>query len=103
VMAKISGLTTTVAHAGWSAADLSRPVEVALECFGPDRLMCGSDWPVALLNGDYARVWDATRRAVQILAPGHAEALLGSNAQRIYHLEVPSHRGTAARSDRSAL
>ena len=103
VMAKISGLNTTVTHAGWSAADLKRPVEVALECFGPDRLMCGSDWPVALLNGDYARVWDATRRAVQILAPGHAEALLGSNAQRIYHLEVPSHRGTAARSDRSAL
>jgi L-fuconolactonase len=102
VMAKISGLNTTVAHAGWSAADMSRPVEVALASFGPDRLMCGSDWPVALLNGDYARVWDATRTAVQILAPGHAEALLGSNAQRIYHLEIPSGRGTAARSARSA-
>jgi L-fuconolactonase len=102
VMAKISGLNTTVAYADWSAADLSRPLEVALESFGPDRLMCGSDWPVALLNGDYARVWDATRTAVQMLAPGHAGALLGSNACRIYRLEVPGCRGTAARSDRSA-
>ena len=103
VMAKISGLNTTVAHAGWSAADLSRPVEVALESFGPHRLMCGSDWPVALLNGDYARVWDATRTTVRTLAPGHAEALLGSNAQRIYHLDAPSCRGKAAQSERSPL
>ena len=87
VMAKISGLNTTVAYAGWSAADWSRPVEVALESFGPARLMCGSDWPVALLNGDYARVWDATRQAVQNVAPGCVQALLGSNARRIYHLE----------------
>jgi L-fuconolactonase len=88
VMAKISGLNTTVTHAGWSAADWSWPVEVALESFGPARLMCGSDWPVALLNGDYARVWDATRQAVQNVAPGCAQDLLGSNARRIYHLEV---------------
>lgn len=90
VMSKISGLNTTVNHAGWSAADWSRPVEVALDSFGPDRLMCGSDWPVALLNGDYGRVWDATRKAVEAAAPGTAQALLGSNARRIYELEVPA-------------
>jgi L-fuconolactonase len=88
VMSKISGLNTTVSHAGWSAADWSRPVEVALDSFGPDRLMCGSDWPVALLNGDYGRVWAATRKAVEAAAPGTAQALLGSNARRIYQLEV---------------
>jgi L-fuconolactonase len=88
VMAKISGLTTTVARPDWSAADWTRSIEVALDSFGPDRLMCGSDWPVALLNGDYTRVWDATRKVVETLAPGCAQALLGSNARRIYHLEV---------------
>jgi L-fuconolactonase len=90
VMAKISGLNTTVTHAHWSAADWGRTVEVALDSFGPDRLMCGSDWPVALLNGDYGRVWDATRKAVETCAPGSSAALLGANASRIYHLEVPS-------------
>jgi len=89
VMAKVSGLNTTVTYPHWSAADWSRPVEVALDCFGPDRLMCGSDWPVALMNGDYARVWDATRTAVLTAAGGHAGDLLGSNACRIYQLEVP--------------
>ena len=90
VLAKISGLNTTVAYPDWSAVDWTRSVEVALDSFGPDRLMCGSDWPVALLNGDYAQVWDATRKAVEIVAPGCAQALLGSNARRIYHLEVPA-------------
>lgn len=90
VMAKISGLNTTVSYADWSDADWARSVEVALDSFGPDRLMCGSDWPVALLNGDYGRVWDATRKAVEVAAPGAAAALLGSNASRIYHLEVPA-------------
>jgi L-fuconolactonase len=90
VLSKVSGLNTTVAYADWSAADWTRPVEVAMRSFGPARLMCGSDWPVALLNGDYTRVWDATRRAVEIVAPGCAQALLGSNARRIYHLEVPA-------------
>ena len=42
---------------------------VALDAFGPDRIMCGSDWPVALLNGDYDRVWQATVRLVEMLAP----------------------------------
>lgn len=90
VLAKISGLNTTVAHPDWSAVDWTRSIEVALDSFGPDRLMCGSDWPVALLNGDYAQVWDATRKAVEIVAPGCVQALLGSNARRIYHLEVPT-------------
>jgi L-fuconolactonase len=90
VMAKISGLNTTVAYPDWSAADWTRPIEVALDSFGPDRLMCGSDWPVALLNGDYAGVWDATRKAVELAAPGCAQALLGSNARRIYRLEMPT-------------
>jgi L-fuconolactonase len=90
VMSKVSGLNTTVAYAGWSAADWSRPVEVALDCFGPDRLMCGSDWPVALLNGHYDRVWHAIRKAVEVAVPDCADALLGSNACRIYRLEVPA-------------
>lgn len=102
VLAKISGLNTTVTYPSWSGQDWRRPVEVALESFGPDRLMCGSDWPVALLNGDYARVWASTRAAVQIVAPEHAGALLGSNARRIYRLEVPPARETATRPARSA-
>ena len=58
----------------------------------PDRLMYGSDWPVALLDGNYQRVWNATRKAVEEAAPGSADALLGPNARRVYRLsEMPAH------------
>jgi L-fuconolactonase len=90
VMSKVSGLNTTVTHPGWSFADWSQPIGAALDSFGPDRLMCGSDWPVALLNGQYDRVWQAIRKAVEVAVPDCADALLGSNACRIYRLEVPA-------------
>jgi L-fuconolactonase len=48
VAAKISALNTATTRADWSAADLRPAIETALRAFGPDRLMCGSDWPVAL-------------------------------------------------------
>ena len=84
VLAKLSGLNTALERADWRADDLLPACEAALRCFGPDRLMCGSDWPVALLNGDYDRVWDATRRIVETVAAADAAALLGGNAARIY-------------------
>ena len=56
VFAKISGLNTMLAHSDWNATDLRDAVAVAVDAFGPERLVCGSDWPVALLNGDYEKV-----------------------------------------------
>src|SRR6185503_10107803 len=43
-------------HETWIADDLRPYVEHALACFGPERLMFGGDWPVALLAGDYGKV-----------------------------------------------
>jgi L-fuconolactonase len=84
VVAKVSGLNTTLDRLDWSVEDLLPACQTALDCFGPSRLMCGSDWPVALLNGDYDRVWDATRRIVEAIAGRDADALLGENAARVY-------------------
>jgi L-fuconolactonase len=88
VMAKISGLNTALAAGHWDADDLLDAVEVALAAFGPARLVCGSDWPVALLNGDYERVWRETVRVIDRLAPRHAEQLLSHNALRLYGLDA---------------
>ena len=65
---------------------------MALGAFGPERLVCGSDWPVALLNGDYVRVWRETVRVIEHLDPLHAEQLLSGNALRLYGLGVGSRR-----------
>ena len=83
VTAKLSGLNTAIARTEWAAEDFAAACETALECFGPQRLMCGSDWPVLLLNGDYDRVWDAVLTLAS-LAGRDAGALLGENAARIY-------------------
>jgi L-fuconolactonase len=84
VLAKLSGLNTAIARKDWCVDDLVPACDAAIACFGPDRLMCGSDWPVLLLNGDYDRVWDATRRLVEAVAAGDEAALLGENAARVY-------------------
>lgn len=84
VFAKLSGLNTAIGRADWRADELLPACAAALDSFGAERLMCGSDWPVALLNGDYDRVWEATRQLVAELAPGDEAGLLGENAARLY-------------------
>jgi L-fuconolactonase len=87
VAAKISGLNTTLDHPDWNAADLIPAIETAIDAFGPDRLLCGSDWPVSLLNnGDYEQIWDETRRALALVAPDHLDVMLSTTASRLYEL-----------------
>ena len=92
MLAKVSGLNTVLARA-WTSDDFRPAVEIALDCFGSDRLMCGSDWPVALLNGTYDQVWQANVELATAVAGDDAEKLLGENARRIYKIE--SHGATA--------
>lgn len=87
VAAKISGLNTVLPHGDWLASDLRAAVAVAVDAFGPGRLLCGSDWPVALLNGDYEQVWRETQRVVDDVAPQHAEQLMSGTALRLYDLD----------------
>ena len=90
VAAKVSGLNTALAARDWDAGDLRPSVEVAFDCFGPERLMIGSDWPVSLLNGSYERVWAETSSAVAAVAGPDAGLVLGGTAARLYGLDEPS-------------
>ena len=87
VAAKISGLNTVLTSAGWTGSDMREAVEVAVECFGPDRLMWGSDWPYSLLNGDYARVWRETVEIITTVAGDDgARRILEDTPARLYRL-----------------
>ncbi|MBL8671920.1 MAG: amidohydrolase family protein [Alphaproteobacteria bacterium] len=79
---KVSGLATE-AKADWRADDLRGYVDHLLACFGPARLMWGSDWPVVNLAGGYDRWWDA---AAALLPEAGKPAILGGNAVRFYGL-----------------
>jgi L-fuconolactonase len=70
----------------WTAADLRPVLDTALELFGPDRLMLGSDWPVSVLAGGYARVWGELSRLVDQLSPAERDAVRGGTAVACYGL-----------------
>jgi L-fuconolactonase len=91
VYAKISGLNTVAPAGDWSVDDLEPAVAVAVDAFGPQRLMCGSDWPVALLNGDYERVWRETTAAIRRVAGTDADQVLTTTATALYRLDAMAH------------
>ena len=83
VMAKLSGLDTA-AGPGWTDAELRPAVDAALEAFGADRLMFGSDWPVCRLVSTYDQVIQAAERLIASLSEAERAAILGGTAARIY-------------------
>jgi L-fuconolactonase len=88
VYAKVSGLNTAADWANWSADDLKPYIDHALDCFGANRLMFGSDWPVADLAGDYNKVWTETKRAIDSYSVEEQNAILGETAVSFYKLQV---------------
>ncbi|MCC7264313.1 MAG: amidohydrolase family protein [Candidatus Latescibacteria bacterium] len=86
VHAKVSGLNTAADWDTWTGADLRLAIDLALAQFGAGRLMFGSDWPVCVLAGDYAKVWAETNKAIAGYSQADRDAILGGTAQRVYHL-----------------
>lgn len=82
--AKVSGLQ--VPGRPFTVADV-RPVwDAALELFGPDRLMWGSDWPMTTIGAGYAGTWEVLSTLVEELSPDEQTSLLGGTAARVYGL-----------------
>jgi len=87
VHCKLSGLVTEAAWDRWTPADLRPYLEVALDAFGPERVMIGSDWPVCLLAGDYPGVLGVVQQSIGSLTEGEQAAVLGRSAARFYGIE----------------
>ncbi|MFI6237693.1 amidohydrolase family protein [Micromonospora sp. NPDC050784] len=86
--AKLSGLVTEVPLPQWTPGDLRPAVEDALDAFGPDRLMFGSDWPVCLLASTYQR-WVDTLAELLAGQDGVDQASVwGGTARRVYGMEA---------------
>ena len=92
VFAKISGLDAGGADE-WTAADIAPYIDRALELFGPERLMFGSDWPVANLRGGYSKVWRETNLALARLSRDERDRILGGTAIAFYRLPTSAEPG----------
>lgn len=91
VVCKLSGL---VSEAGerTSAADLRPYVDVALDAFGPERVMWGSDWPVVSAVVTYAQWHDLART---LTPAAHHEQIFERTAERVYGRDRHAQRGNA--------
>jgi L-fuconolactonase len=87
VSVKISGLNTASAP-GWTWQDWLPYVDHAVEHFGSERLMLGSDWPVSILAGDFQGVWRAQREVIAHLDTAQQDDILFRTAVRTYSLNA---------------
>jgi L-fuconolactonase len=90
VACKVSGLITE-AGTDWKPELLAPYADHLLNCFGPDRLLFGSDWPVCTLGADYG---DVVALAGQLLSDrlddAELAAFFAGNAVRVYQLQLPA-------------
>ncbi|MEV4263491.1 amidohydrolase family protein [Kribbella sp. NPDC049584] len=84
VAAKVSGLVSGLAPGSWRAEDLADRVLVALEAFGPDRLLYGSDWPLVELGGGAVAWKAAVDSLLGELSTAERARVFGGNAADIY-------------------
>lgn len=86
VVCKLSGMITEADWNTWTIGDLEPYVRTALDAFGPDRVMFGSDWPVCLLAGTYTEVFESARTLTDDLGEDDRAAVFGGTAARVYGL-----------------
>ena len=83
---KLSGLVTEAVWDGWTVDQLRPYAELALDAFGPDRVLYGSDWPVCLSAGSYADVAGAAEGWIAGLTATEQSRVMGGTAERAYRL-----------------
>jgi L-fuconolactonase len=86
VYCKVSGLVTEADWRRWTP-ELIRPyLDVVFDCFGPERLMIGSDWPVCLAAASYSRAVELVKTYISERTPQSRAPVLGGNAARFYRI-----------------
>ncbi|MBR1140293.1 MAG: amidohydrolase family protein [Bradyrhizobium sp.] len=86
VWCKISGLATEAIWRDWNAERLSPYVAHVARCFGPDKLIFGSDWPVCLLAGHYGAIKQALEHCLTQLGSDIRNKAFGPNTIAAYRL-----------------
>jgi L-fuconolactonase len=88
VFCKLSGMVTEADWDHWTPEHITPYLDAAFECFGVERLMIGSDWPVCTLAASYTRTMDVVKDYL-MKYPGNARsAVLGGNAAKFWKMNV---------------
>jgi L-fuconolactonase len=84
VVCKLSGMVTEADWKRWSLEGMRPYLDVAVEAFGPQRLMAGSDWPVCLVACGYAQWFGVLEEYFAGFSAQEREAVFGGSAERTY-------------------
>jgi len=83
---KVSGLTTEADWSHWQLDDLKFYFEQAHESFGFDRLLFGSDWPMATLATTFDNWTETVLKLFSFASGTELQQLFQGNAERVYHV-----------------
>jgi L-fuconolactonase len=86
VSCKLSGLLTEAAPEGRTHENLVPYADWVMRCFGSERLMYGSDWPVLTLAGSYCDWYRFTQAFTATWSATERDRFYGGNAIRVYRL-----------------
>lgn len=84
VYCKVSGMVTEANWHNWKPEDFHPYLETVYNCFGEDRLMIGTDWPVCLLAASYEEVLDIPLQYFRHFPADKLAKLMGENCRRFY-------------------
>ena len=88
VICKLSGLMAYCAP-GTSSLETIKPyVDHVLECFGANRMVWGSDWPVVNLGKGLQEWIEVTRNILSSLSEDEANKIAHLNAKKIYNINI---------------
>jgi len=88
VYCKLSGMVTEADWQHWKPEDFTAYLDVAVEAFGTEKLMLGSDWPVCRLAGEYSKVMEIFDRYLEQFSEEEKARIYGQNAIDFYKLDV---------------
>lgn len=85
VYSKVSGLNT-LSTPNWKASDWKPYVKFMMEQFGSERLMIGSDWPFARLNGEFEPVWQGLVEVLSEYSTDQQDDIYFRTAEKFYRI-----------------
>lgn len=88
VVCKLSGATTEADVETWTRDQLRPYIDHVIDCFGPDRILYGGDWPVSELAGSYLQWLMTLDWATAGFSPADKRKLFRDNAIKAYRLDV---------------
>ena len=87
VACKVSGLTTEADWTTWQKQQFEPYFEAIFDCFGTEKTIFGSDWPVSLLAGNYSTTLSLVENYIQKFTKSEQQQIMGLNAKNLYDIK----------------